>query len=829
MRIIEIATGSREGTAEAVHLRPGFNLLLFDGHQGMTWFLGMLGRALDWPTETTSRPMGEADAGDTTTRLELEHMGRTFTCLTHSAGFQLLGASGPSGDRRVRHPLSARDLDLLDVGSTGVLLPGDWERHGVPGDGGTEGTVRHLLAEVLRSRHDDRVTGAVEEMIGSQLTRVKRLVRKGSDLWELERAIEEVSGELREVSDKVSTGREMEAEIRRLEGKRVSRERAIAEVLEELEDANRTRMEMDARLDACLPHEGADGPEDEGVALLRSDIEEAEDGLEEARDALSEALEELRRSDERTAQLQEELSQLMLARSVLFQRVELERLERRMAVMEEMERELVRLEKGPPTPDNRGKVDLDEVYRLDAEIRRLEGIMDAIGIYVTVSPKRRIKGKVTTDYLEEPFDMEEGWLEKYDAMQNLFVSIGDVAELEITSADGNMMRMRERYDRLDHQLGQALEALGARDMVDVRRLERTRQRKERQVEALRMEVESTRPTRATLEERAQEVRETMGELTEELGEDATVLLRGDVTEMRNAIVSAGTRARAVQEELEDLAERRRPLVTRSSRAMEGLEVATEKLSRLMGHLETPEGRAPIRTGPREGSEDGELSYQEMALIRDRAENRIRSVKPLVKEHMDALAVIRERSNHLRGALAVLGNMGLYTRVAELEERLRSLEDRRQRILEDLEAVMLLEKMYREHREGFSGELHPPVWRAVSEWLGRLGHPVEDGDADRGFPVQALLELVRLAAARALASGETVPLVLVDPLERVDQSTAPALLELLLELGDELQLLVLTTSTDRYAGVPAEAMVQVGDRSSSRGEAATTVTDGHAAG
>ncbi|MCB9766318.1 MAG: AAA family ATPase [Alphaproteobacteria bacterium] len=411
--------------------------------------------------------------------------------------------------------------------------------------------------------------------------------------------------------------------------------------------------------------------------------------------------------------------------------------------------------------------------------------------------------------------------------------LGALAELSIRPGGGNLEALRQEYTQARDTLQSELVRLGVPNLDEARAQVRQRRELRSEIRSAEQLLKALGGVQALAEQasRAQAALEGAQARFDALSEpdDPALPSLGEAAAqaLSRAEQEAGRREAAH-------AEAASALVAHDHRAVEILTALTAKTSELSGaqqdaeraaaelaaHVEAWGGDADLAERAHEAREAATTAGARLERLRARladaqpeqAQEAERCARLALEGAQDEAAQTRSELAALRIRLEVGGAEGLHDRLAEAKAGVRAAEAELTRVRQDADAARLLyEELVRcrdEARERFLEPLRDQVEALLRQLFPDAAVQFDEQLAltslDRGAAVGAhpfdalsagareqLGVIVRLAMARLLAAGGTLPVLLDDALVGTDAERLEGMLRVLHAASRDLQILFVT--------------------------------------
>ncbi|MBK8974606.1 MAG: AAA family ATPase [Planctomycetes bacterium] len=465
-------------------------------------------------------------------------------------------------------------------------------------------------------------------------------------------------------------------------------------------------------------------------------------------------------------------------------------------------------------------------------------------------------GAVDVDIGDERIELEPGARRDLPVGEGLTVALPGRLAIRITPGTSGDA-LRDELRTAEQRLRQALDETGLDSAADATRLWP-------QVQAARREVADLR---AQLERLAGELAHdelgVVGSLTAWISGESRALaelqarraptageLPGDASAAEDAVTAAAARVEVAEERLHRSgAHAERGTATLRAAELRAVEARSQHDARRANHdalareleqhvAERPDDalrsaagaardalrHAEVRLAALGGRVDEDLLEQRQMLLQTDRTRRQRAE--------DLLSELRQDRDRCEGKLDALGGKGLFEQVEARRAEHRARADQHERLARQGAAARVLFETLHRHREAARSAYRRPLREQIVA-LGRLVHDrsfdvhlddelriVQRIDARGPIPFELLssgaqeqLDLIlRAAVARLVAkldgSAGGVPMIVDDALGYADPERLRTMNALLGQVGQTVQVIVLTCHPDRFAAVPGATLVRI---------------------
>lgn len=480
---------------------------------------------------------------------------------------------------------------------------------------------------------------------------------------------------------------------------------------------------------------------------------------------------------------------------------------------------------------------------LEEKIRHLQIQLESLGLVLTLTPFSKAKVQLP----EENFEIEAGECHSVRAPQNMDLVLEGWGRLSIRSGSTEIQSLLEELRKSREGFHQLLLETGVAGLEEARRAMQARKELEGQLrggqqilaallgewpglEAIQKELGKRRtrlaalaavlemtdsqdlPALADLEAREQSL-QTQFEMMEKEG----TLLLGESRKIRDDLTRKSERRQKVESELLALQTTWTGLEDQVKRLLERYPQGLEAVLR---DAQVAFVKAEARLAEARGQLPAD--YEKLPERNRRAAAAAQQARGQRDQKRTALA-------RLEGHLKARGSEGLYSRETALLERRVTAQSALQNARDRGEAARLVHDLLIYHQQAatrlvlgpleeklswafaeISGDQHRRVFLDETLQIHGVGGNEQElvpfDHLSQGAKEQLLLCL-RLAAARELAKTEPQLVVLDDGLVNTDPIRQKAVLDLLQQTAQELQILVLTCHPERYLGIGTPLSLQ----------------------
>lgn len=563
----------------------------------------------------------------------------------------------------------------------------------------------------------------------------------------------------------------------------------------------------------------------EELEAVDAEIAELEEAVEEAksrRDAAAadrqraDAAREYMRADRRAAELREKL----------------DRVDEHREELSALEKERQRLDVDESTADELGDLKdewQDVASALKAASARVEIAAEAeVDLRIGDEERTLSDGDSTATHIDRATDF----------------AIGDLARLTVEPGGRDLGELRGDVERKRDAFETALEEAGVASVREARDQARRRRELAGKIANVRTLVDQLAPDgRDALVdalEQATNARDNAREaLMAEIDGDLEEALPASEQEARDRIREArdvlGTRKDELEDaraDLEATRQRRNRVSEEVARAAQQLESQRDRLDgegglrdQLDAHIDDYGTDEELEEAVEEADDEVESAREEVEAIADQLEElepeetrrEAERLEEVYEERHRELEELKQKRRDTRIKIEAGDVEGLHDRIAEVEAEIDEHRDRLRRLQRKANTAKLLYRTLESSRRELRQTFLKPLRKRATRLVRRL-FPDARIEFDGGFRVQGLIRdrtatddfsalsagtseqvgiLVRLSLAQLVNEEQTYPLVLDDPFVATDDRRFDALLPILVEAAEDLQIVVTTCHWDRY--------------------------------
>lgn len=594
---------------------------------------------------------------------------------------------------------------------------------------------------------------------------------------------------------------------------------------------------------------------------IRRQITETEEVIEDRRDGLEERQADLEDLESRTPELESaiedakrerdaattDLRKANAALDFLRANERVEELEEAIEKVGEELEKLGQLEKEKNAIDVTD-ADVDRLEALESDLRDVEATLKAASARVHIDAHRDLDITVG----DEETELSEGEVYEEHLHRKTVISLDQIADVRIEPGGRDLGELNDELERKQDEYDTALEEAGVESAREARERARERRELENQIENLQVLLDRIAPegrnalqteldeARAVLEEAKSELLEGADEAISDVAPEVEEDARDQIRDAQRALERNRRALEDARTDLEAHRKRRNRLSEEVARAEQEIEGFEDNLSgdgglhdQLEAHVDAHGGEdalgeavadaREVRDSARETVERLEEDLEELdpETTRKNAEH----FAGVYEKRKSELRDLRRQRNEIRVEIEAGEVDGLHDRIAKNEAELDDRRERLRRLRRKANAAKLLLSSLTTARQQLQRAFLKPLRQRTTELVQRL-FPESRVGFDDGFQVKSLTRkqtitdefgalsagtseqigiLVRLALARLVNEQEAFPLVLDDPFVATDRSRFEAMLPILVEAADDLQILLTTCHWNRYRALDAPSV------------------------
>ena len=601
---------------------------------------------------------------------------------------------------------------------------------------------------------------------------------------------------------------------------------------EHVREIRRVRVELNT---LC----GQETAQEEVCQGYESEVQKAEEGVSKAKESLNEVRQQKEKSENKVKCAQDRIESVRIRRNTADLVDKLEQLKKLSGKRGSLEAQLQDLQ---APSDN----EMKKLLCLHDEVREAHARLEVAALQIYFEPQMQIEGTVTRDGKREQFTFAPGEDEalEWQAAQAFELEMSEIGHLSVLSGSGEVRDLKADLEEKEQKFHLAIAPFGGVDLSEL--ADRNTQANSLKVEIhqIRFQEETLAPEGSgalrkkqnTLEAQQKQILETYPELEDEKPseEEASEVQK----KSEQGLVEVSREVQSAEQQLEAARKILREMEDKRGRAR-------EELTKTCTKIEQQESREDELIADGLSDVQRQKALSEALDKFDQAKQRLNQIPPVenleelentekrwhkVVEELDGrLRNIENNLNQKRGELRRAEAEGLYSRLAEAEERVTILEQKYQSASMRANSIKLLRDTILECRRETVENLVAPVNQRVSRAFQRLvgerygeiqfneeflpetiavqarDTQVEPNLLSHGTQEQLNI-LVRMTLGEILAEGEGQKqlVVLDDPLAHTDPGRHHLMLELLYETAEQLQLIILTCRTAAYAGLGAKS-------------------------
>lgn len=705
---------------------------------------------------------------------------------------------------------------------------------------GESGKRLLALAEAERARYYTPRAGAdrealtqprnavaeLEQRLADAVARRDELARTADELEESRRKVTELETRHRDAQSRLTdvTARHREAESLRQELS-IAEERAVT--------ARRARDDAERQLESLEQERRELSALDDSLRSTGQALESAVSAMKEAQETFDKASEEDERLREQIELLEKRLRTLRRQERLASQRLDLERLTRRLDEARTLAEQEAAARAELAGQPRISREDVDRLRKALEAASQAHARLQGAAVSVTVTAHRELDVEDTT--------LEPGDSRRYLIDEDRELRLPEVATVAVRPGAGEIVKLRDAAREAERQVAGILDALGVTDLdaadETARQRELLSQELQRRQDALAERVPEGMPV---LEQTEAELRAAVEAAMAQVGDDT----RFDPEALKRA-----------EAELETLTQAATGAQARRSAAQERLGEAQVTLATIESRLDA-ERKQQSRMAERLAEQPTAEALREQLEAADRLLGEHIAARELTRERFEASGgegldedlerarkaeqqlgtqrrTVENDSIRLEATLTAASGDARHEKVLDLEAELAAARDELSRVERQAAAAKrlheVLDREYRAARE----RLTQPVIERIRPYLDTLFPGAEvwlDEDlalkglrthaTDEGFEFlsggarEQLSLLVRIGLAEVVGGDEPWPLVLDDVLVNTDASRIRRMHRALYsasagaDSGGKMQILLFTCHGALFDGLGPDAYIEL---------------------
>jgi len=722
----------------------------------------------------------------------------------------------------------------------------------------TLSSLQKLIGAAIETDQEKDMFRRINERFSSIFTDVRRELKKGSEIKNLEEKI----GELEESKRKADSDRQEKEElIRKIDDKEIillNEKEKLKKKVEEANEHRRNREKLEEEIKRIASECEAlkrqiDGIK-EGNRKIK-DIELENHSLNEEKNEYQNKLEKLQKKidkiNERFNKLREDidlnddaLRYARIAYDTIQKGRELKEKEELLNEVKELENELSKKQRDAERFKAPSEKEIDQIERNHQQIHDIKTKLDAIGLTTKIMAKSEVSGKIYLDGKSFVLKLEKGKQNTWTSHQTVKIQIDKIGDIEIKSGSEDVREMKARLEKLEIDYEKAVAPYATKDLKKLKELSHQKGDLKREIKRLKRELKRrAKDGKEAIEREIAGLKKKVKSNWGKIPEDSEFRKYERYKEKTTAQKELSEKINELEKILKKLKKEQKDFESNSSKLEKernGIKSEIQKLEKkIHGNSERIK---EIRTNLEKLQEDGlsikkrESKLNKNSLELDKKERALEEYKNKIKEAeekplkaWEECETSIERFQNDRGKLKediAEMNGKLITILKDLkdinktEEELEYLKKRKQQLLIDARAIELLYNLMHFYRGKTIETLTIPIQKMMAEDLRILfGEKYTSVRFDNGvkpasvevpiWGINASIDvlsfgtkeqiwyLFRLALGRSLSSEERQLVVLDDPLANTDLSRMHRALQILKERANELQIIIITCDVDKY--------------------------------
>lgn len=487
--------------------------------------------------------------------------------------------------------------------------------------------------------------------------------------------------------------------------------------------------------------------------------------------------------------------------------------------------------------------EIKELRRLHEAIRETRTRLEASALQIRFQPYMKVVGSVTKDGKGEQFDFIPGKDEalEWQAAQLFELDIQGTGYLSVSSGSGEVRNLKADLDKKEQIFRLAIAPFGGASLSEL-------DDRKAQADILKEEMKGINFQEKALAPKGVEVlKRRLGNLEaqrDQILEEYPELIDDESSEENADAAQKGAKQNlaTVSNELQKVEKQLKEAQKALQEMKDNQGKVKENLTKIRTNIELLEDQEKDLI--KDGLTDAQRQEQLIKALDelDQAKQRLELIPPV--ENLKELEIVEKRCqeaverlekklrdiennlNQKTGALRHAEGEGLYSKLAEAEERAALLENMYSSALTRAKSIKLLRDILNDCRQEALEDVFAPVNQLVSQSFRRIvGGQYEEVNLSDDFlpdtitvPArdarvkpellsygtrEQLNILARVTLGRILAESERQLVVLDDPLAHTDLERHNMMLEFLHEAAESLQLVILTCHPAVYSGLGAQ--------------------------
>ena len=372
----------------------------------------------------------------------------------------------------------------------------------------TLSSLQKLIGAAVESDQEKKIFKRVNEGFSSIFTGVRRDIKKGSEIKNIEERIEELEKSKRTTD---SVREEKEELIREIDDKEIimqkkkgrldislATEKKLKEEVERAYQHRRNREKLEEEIKRLNSEYKALKEQIDNIKEGKrkvEDIESENHSLNEEKRKYETTLEELEGKIEKTVEgtdkisgkielNDEALQYTRIAYDAIQKERELKEKQQLLDEVEELEKELSEKQKNAERLKTPSKKEIEQIELIHQQIHDLKTKLDAMGLTTKIVAKSNISGRIHLDENITEFKLKRGKRDTWASHQTVKIQIDKIANFEIKSGSEDIREMTTNLEKLEIEYKKATALYAIKDIEKLRELYQQKAELDREINRL---------------------------------------------------------------------------------------------------------------------------------------------------------------------------------------------------------------------------------------------------------------------------------------------------------------------------------------------------------
>ena len=487
--------------------------------------------------------------------------------------------------------------------------------------------------------------------------------------------------------------------------------------------------------------------------------------------------------------------------------------------------------------------ELEEIEKLDQDIRDTRTHLEAIGLNVKATAKTSVSGEILLDDNKVNFSLKNDETVTWNANQTLKIKLDDIGEFEILSGSQDVKGLKDQLENLNSEYQGKISTFEVDSVTNLKELYKSKESFKTNLERIGNEISVK--SGGSKEALLQDINNLKEKIQFDWNKisDKSIYKKQDFEDKITFRTKLSDKVNQLQDEIDDMMNQRKPIYGE----IDSLEEQTKNLDEKVNDLKTKlygndqslgliQKRLDQLTSDGLSTEDYDnklniLSFDLDQKTRackvyqdeiDEKENQPIKTSEELNNNIESLEKeiqgIKVNNAGMESKLEVLSSQS--TDTCSIEENLAQLKNKENELELEAKSIKLLYELTDFYHEKTIDQLSEPIRAQVNQDLEKIIGPkyslifskkmkpesinVNGEEADINNLSYGAQEqiwyLFRLALGVILSKDEPQLVVLDDPLVNTDPERMQTALQILQEYADKMQIIVVTCDVDKYSSL-----------------------------